>query len=283
MTLEQFYKEYPQQTIKINGQDFVYRYFKNEKAKETLVLLTGGIGLSDLFYNHFDRFAKDFSVITFDYLMCYPTMNELTDAMAELFKTLGIKVWLIGQSLGGATAQIMAKRHPECVEGMVLSNTSSLQNWGGSAEYFEGMKKRQTKSLRMIKFMPFGIVKKVMMKAVNLKVSKLPEEHREEFGKLADVMLEMLTKKYEIHMIKMLLDCGNHLGMEKKDFAFLDNKVLLILAEDDETFTAEVRQQLIDIMTNPTTVKDMGGGHLGAIMDVENYAVTVVDYIKGRV
>lgn len=283
MILEQFYKEYPQQTIKINGQDFVYRYYQNESAKETLVLLTGGIGLSDLFYNHFDRFAKDFSVITFDYLMCYPTMNELTDAMAELFKTLGIKVWLVGQSLGGATAQIMAKRHPECVEGIVLSNTSSLQNWGGSAEYFEGMKKRQTKSLRMMKFMPFGIVKKVMMKAINLKVAKLPEEHREEFGQLADVMLEMLTKKYEIHMTKMLLDCGNHLGMEKKDFAFLDNKVLLILAEDDETFTAEVRQQLIDIMTNPTEVKDMDGGHLGAIMDVENYAVTVVDYIKGRV
>lgn len=282
MILEQFYKEYPQQTIKINGQDFVYRYYQNESAKETLVLLTGGIGLSDLFYNHFDRFAKDFSVITFDYLMCYPTMNELTDAMAELFKTLGIKVWLVGQSLGGATAQIMAKRHPECVEGIVLSNTSSLQNWGGSAEYFEGMKKRQTKSLRMIKFMPFGIVKKVMMKAVNLKVSKLPEEHREEFGKLADVMLEMLTKKYEIHMIKMLLDCGNHLGMIKEDFTFLDDRVLLILAEDDETFTPEARQQLVDIMSNPTTIKDMGGGHLGPLMDIENYAAAVVDYIRGR-
>lgn len=283
MTLGRFYKEYPQQTMKINGQNFVYRYYKNATAKETLVLLTGGIGLSDLFYNHFDRFAKDFSVITFDYLMCYPSMAELTDAMAELFKALGLKVWLVGQSLGGATAQIMAKRHPECVEGMVLSNTVSLQNSGGSLEYFQGMKKRQTKSLRMIKLMPFGIVKKVMMKAVNLKVAKLPEEGREEFAQLADIMLEMLTKKYEIHMIQMLLNCEKHMGMVKEDFVFLDDKVLLILAEDDETFTAEARQQLVDIMTNPTTVKDMDGGHLGAIMDVENYAVAVVEYIRGRV
>lgn len=283
MTLEQFYKEYPQQTMKINGQNFVYRYYKNNEAKETLVLLTGGIGLSDLFYNHFERFAKDFSVITFDYLMCYPSMAELTDAMAELFKALELKVWLVGQSLGGATAQILAKRHPECVEGMVLSNTVSLQNSGGSLEYFQGMKKRQKKSLRMIKWMPFGIVKKVMMKAVNLKVAKLPEEGREEFAQLADIMLEMLTKKYEIHMIQMLLDCEKHMGMVKEDFVFLDDKVLLILAEDDETFTAEARQQLVDIMTNPTTVKDMDGGHLGAIMNVENYAVAVVEYIRGRV
>jgi len=282
MTLEQFYEKYPQKTMKINGQDFVFRYFKKEDAKATLVLLTGGIGLSDLFYNHFDCFAKDFSVITFDYLMCYPTMAEFSDAMAELFKVLGVKVWLVGQSLGGATAQIMAKRHPENVEGMVLSNTVALQNCGGSADYFMGMKRRQTRSRRMIQMMPFGLAKKGMKKAINAKVEKLPKEHREEFNQLAQVMFDTLSKKYELHMIDMLLDCEKHLGMEKKDFAFLKDRVLLILAEDDETFTAEARQQLVDMMSEPTTVKDMGGGHLGALMDVENYASTVVRYIEER-
>lgn len=282
MTLEQFYQKYPQQRMKINGQDFVYRYFKNEEAKSTLVLLTGGIGLSDLFYNHFERFTQDFSVITFDYLICYPTMAELTDAMAELFKRLGIKVWLVGQSLGGATAQIFAKRHPECTEGLVLSNTASLQNSGGALEYFEEMQRRQIKSRRLIKLMPFGVAKKAMMKAINLKVQKLPEESRKEFVQLAEILLAMLTKEHELHMIDMLLDCGRHLGMEKKDFAYLEDRVLLILAEDDETFTKEAKEQLVDIMTKPVAIKDMGGGHLGAIMDVENYAVAVVSYIKER-
>ena len=55
MTIEQFYKTYPQQTMKINGKNFRYRYHKNEDAKATLVLLTGGIGLSDLFYLHFQN------------------------------------------------------------------------------------------------------------------------------------------------------------------------------------------------------------------------------------
>lgn len=282
MTIEQFYQKYPQQTMKIKGQDFVYRYFKNENAKSTLVLLTGGIGLSDLFYNHFDRFAQDHSVITFDYLMCYPTMAELADAAAELFKALGVKVWLVGQSLGGAAAQVFAKRHPECINGLVLSNTVSLQPTGGSAEYFEGMKKRQTKSRRIIKLIPFGLAKKAMMKSIGKKVDKLPPEHREEFEQLAHIMMDMLTKKYELHMIDMLLDCGNYRNMTKKDFEFLADRVLLILADDDDTFSADAKQQLVDIMTEPTVKKDMDGGHLGALMDIENYAATVVSYIMER-
>ena len=282
MTLEQFYETYPQQTQKINGKDFVYRYHKKENSKATIVLLTGGIGLSDLFFMHFDRFAQDFSVITFDYLKCYPTMAEFADAVAELMKVLGIKVWLVGQSLGGAAAQIITKRHPEIVDGLVLSNTAAVQGCGGSLEYFDGMKKRQTKSRRMIKVIPWGLAKKAMMKAIAKKTDKLPPEHKTLFEDLADVMFQMLTKEHELHMIDMLIDCGNHLNIEKKDFVFLADRVMLVINEDDETFSAETKQQLIDFMTAPKVIKEKDGGHLGALMDVENYAASVVRYIKER-
>ena len=282
MTLEQFYKAYPQQTKKINGKDFVYRYYKNENAKSTLVLLTGGIGLSDLFFMHFERFAQDFSVLTFDYLACYPNWNEFSDAVAELIKALGIKVWLVGQSLGGAAAQIITKRYPEIVEGMVVSNTAAVQNEGSSKEYFEGMEKRQSKSRRLIKVMPFGLVKKVFIKAIRKKLEKLPPEHKELFESLIDAMMKMLTKEHELHMIDMLIDCGNHLDIEKKDFAFLSDRVMVVINEDDETFSTETKQQLIDVMTNPTVVKEESGGHLGALMDIENYAASVVGFIKER-
>ena len=83
-------------------------------------------------------------------------------------------------------------------------------------------------------------------------------------------------------MIDMLIDCGNHLNIEKKDFAFLADRVMLVINEDDETFSAETKQQLIDIMTAPKVIKEKDGGHLGALMDVENYAASVVNYIKER-
>ena len=54
MSLENFYQKYPQQTTELStGKLFTYRYYKNPKSKATIVLLTGGIGLSDLFYLHF--------------------------------------------------------------------------------------------------------------------------------------------------------------------------------------------------------------------------------------
>ena len=68
MNLEDFRRKYPAQTMTLdNGKTFTYRYYRNPKAAAAVVLLTGGIGLSDLFYRHFEWFAGDFSVLTFDY------------------------------------------------------------------------------------------------------------------------------------------------------------------------------------------------------------------------
>ena len=54
MSLEEFRRKYPAQTMTLgNGKSFTYRYYRNPEAAATVVLLTGGIGLSDLFYRPF--------------------------------------------------------------------------------------------------------------------------------------------------------------------------------------------------------------------------------------
>ena len=51
MTLAEFCRVYPTTAFTVSsGKLFTYRYYQNPQAKATLVLLTGGIGLSDLFY-----------------------------------------------------------------------------------------------------------------------------------------------------------------------------------------------------------------------------------------
>ncbi len=119
----EFDKSYPVQEMFINGAMFKYRYYDNKDAKETLVLLVGGLGLSDIGYRHFTRFAKNFSVITFDYNIHYKTIHELCQAIAELLKHLNKKVWITGQAFGGFVAQLMAIKHKDLVAGLVLSNT----------------------------------------------------------------------------------------------------------------------------------------------------------------
>ena len=286
MNLQEFIKKYPATTLRLkNGKDFTYRYYKNPNSTITLVLLTGGIGLSDLFYLHFERFAKDFSVITFDYQMQFADNREFAAATAELLSKLNVKAWLVGQSLGGIVAQIIAKNHPKVVEGLVLSNTCSLAKDMGDEAYCHVMKmvESEEKSKKMMKFIPFGLFKRLMKAAVMKKLADdLTAEQKSLMEGLCDAMLILLTKPYQLHMADFLVDVKNHLCMTRKDFEQWDDKVLLILSADDHTFNQACKNSLIALMPNPTVVTNILGGHLALLVKLDIYADTVSNYITGH-
>lgn len=129
--LASFCARYSQQTMQLpGGAEFSYRYYLDPVARATVVLLPGGIGLPDLFYLHFERFAEHYSVITFDYQEQFTTNAELARAVASLLDGLDKHVWLVGQSLGGVIAQIVAKFHPERIEGLVVQYVFAGSGYG---------------------------------------------------------------------------------------------------------------------------------------------------------
>ncbi len=275
-------EKYPQKTMKIAGHDFRYRYFKNDGSEVTFVLLTGGIGLSDLFFRHFTEFAKDYSVITFDYHTPYKDNKQLAQAISILLQTLGVKAYLVGQSLGGFVAQIVAKYYPDVVDGLILSNTGSLSvsmEVAGKRCLLE-MMDRQIKMLKLMKFIPFILVKKLMKKAVMKKLDNPTYLEIQMMTDLCDEMLLMLTKKYEVHMVKLLIDLKNYWNMVPEDFKKFEGKVLLILSQDDHTFNENVKKSLISIMPNPEVVTDITGGHLALMLKLDRYADTVRDFVS---
>lgn len=285
ITLKEFYEKYPAKIMKQGDKQFTYRYYKNPKGKATLVLLTGGIGLSDLFYLHFERFAKEFSVLTFDYQMDYADNREFADGVAKLLSFLGIRAWLVGQSLGGIVAQIIAKQYPEVVEGLVLSNTCSLAKDMGQEAYghLMNMIENQQKSKKLLKVIPFSLYKKLIKNVVmKKKTTDFTEEEKNLMEGLCDVMLALLTKPYELHMIDFLIDAQNHFGMVPEDFTRWDGKVLLLLSEDDDTFSQPVKDSLAAIMPHPTVITDITGGHLALLIRLDKYAQIVTGFIEER-
>lgn len=284
--LEYFNQKYPTQTTKLStGKLFTYRYYKKPKATETIVLLTGGIGLSDLFYLHFEKFAETFSVLTFDYQIQFKDNNEFAQAVAELLQILKEKVWLVGQSLGGIVAQIIAANYPENIEGMVLSNTCSLEKDMEEDAYLHlmNMIKSRQKSKKLLSVIPFTLYKKLIKWAVmKKKTENFSQEEKLLMENLCNVMVQLLTKPYEYHMIDFLIDAQNHFSMTQKTFQIWDNKVLLILSEDDNTFNQPCKDSLIRIMTNPTVVTDITGGHLALLVKLDKYVDTICDYIMRR-
>ena len=286
MTLTEFRRLYPAATITVSsGKKFTYRYHKNPEARATLVLLTGGIGLSDLFYRHFARFAGEFSVLTFDYQIQFADNVAFADAVSELLGHLQEKVWLVGQSLGGVVAQILAARHPEVVEGLVLSNTCSLsKDMSPSAHaHLMNMIKSQEKFKKLLSILPLSTVKQSIKRVVmDHKKGELTPTEKAVMEELCDIMMELLTKEYERHMIDLLIDAQNHLGMTNETFVPWDNRVLLMLSEDDTTFTQDCKDALIAVMPNPTVVTNLTGGHLALLFRLEEHIRCITEYISER-
>ncbi|ORX55463.1 hydrolase, alpha/beta domain protein [Piromyces finnis] len=285
--LQEFYEKFPNQThILNNGKSFTYRYYKNSNSKATLLLLTGGIGLSDLLFSHFDKFSKEYSVLVFDYQIHLSTIKELIDSISELLRFLNEKVWLVGQSLGGIISQIFAKQYPDQVEGMIISNSCSLPKdmKPESYECLSKMLKAQQSFKTILKFIPFSIVR-ILIKNSIKKMSKdcYTEEEKSIFKDFYELTDKQLKKEFENHMIDLLINTEQYMDMVPNDFKKWDDKVLLILSEDDETFNESCKKELVSIMSNPTVETKLTGGHLALVVKCEEYIKVVSGYINKRI
>lgn len=283
-SIEEYRAAYPLETLVVAGGEFPYRHIRNEGSAATVVCLVGGIGLSDLAWSLCARLSERFSVITFDYPERFGTLDELCDAIAELLARLGGRAYLLGQSLGGMIAQLVQARHPEVVRGLVLSNTGSLSADLGAAGLacYRGMMRRQRKALRLIRVMPFAFLKRSMRKGIEAKLRDNTEEEKRVMGGMLGITLELLTKRYELHMIRLLLDVECHLNAGKDDFSSLEDRVLILSDDDDATFNDDIKRALEASMPDPTVYRFARGGHLAPFLNVEETVRTVTDFITAR-
>ena len=203
--------------------------------------------------------------------------NDATaDAIAELIKYLKAEnVYYWGQSYGGLIAQIIAKRHPEVVKGLLLTSTASLSNNISFAgmECMVGMlnAKKEQKRYNMYRHFPMFLLP-VMM---NLAFKKYLKDKPDAYQAVKDMMEQLkpsMAKEYFCHMTSLLADLRNHMGTHhKEDFAFLKGRVLIIEPDDDNTFTADVKDALIDIMPSPAVIRKMEGGHLAMVFQPDAF------------
>lgn len=282
LNFEEFQEKYPLKKEIIDGKPFYYRHLQHETSKETLVLLVGGLGISDLGFTQMQGLFKEFSVITFDYHKNYPTLEELLAAIHGLLNKLDLKVWFVGQSLGGIFAQLLATKYPDICKGLVLSNTGCLSETMSETALEATMTtiENSKKSKKVVNLIPFNLFKKLISKKVMKKYgADFNTEEKEILLNFCSIMERTLEKSYEIHMIDLLLQLEDYLHSRAEDFAFLEGKVLLILSEDDHTFHTEVKEALIDLMPKPKVITDLTGGHLALLVRSEEYVNLISSFI----
>ena len=268
----------PVRTVKLSGGIFKYRYYRNPnpQVNATIVMLAGGSGMADGFFTIARSFMKRYSLISFNYPMDFKGNEATADAIAELIKYLKAEnVYYWGQSYGGLMAQMIAKRHPEVVRGLLLTSTASLSN----DISFEGMEcmvgmlnaKKEQKRYKTYQKFPMFLLPLMM----NLAFKKYLKDKPGAYDAVKEMMEQLkpdMTKEYFCHMTSLLADLRNYMGTHhKEDFAFLKGRVLIIEPDDDKTFTDDIKEALINIMPSPAVVRRMKGGHLAMIFNPDAF------------
>lgn len=284
----EYEKKAPLKVAKLKHGNFAYHYYKNENPKldVTLVFLAGGSGLGNSIFYLAEAFMSKYHLITFNYPMDFPNNAALADAMAELFTQIGAKnIYLIGQSYGGLLAQIVARRHPDMIKGLILSGTCSLS---GDIN-FEGMcnivdiihPKKVDKNIKMDKRIP-GFLLTPMFKLMCKRVLK-DKKSANLFSDIIDLCKDDLTNDYFVHMDMLLADLATEFGSHKpEDFIMFDHEVLIFFSKEDTIFCDNLKDALVSIMPNPVVIPDLKGGHLALLTSFDEYVSTLNSFLEDR-
>ncbi len=230
--------------------------------------------------------TKKYSLLTFNYPSGYSTNRSLADALAELLTKLDVhNVYLVGQSYGGLFAQVMAKQHPECVKGLILSGTCSMYNdltYHGIAEVVGLLNPQKLKkNLRVGGILPRGML--VFLMKAAFKKHAPDKKAAKELAEVIDRIKGSISKEYWRLMNTLLADLMNEYGTHKpEDFRFLRNEVLLIFSDEDLTFSDELKDTLVRLMPDPTVVRDIAGGHLALFSSFDQYVREISTFLNER-
>jgi len=129
---------------KINGTEIFFDVMGEKldsrtpsmKEKPTIIALHGGLGFDHGYLRPgIDFLSMAFNIIYVDYRghgrsshvpIESITLEQIADDVAELVNYLGLrKAFFLGHSAGGFVAQILALRHPEIVQGLILVSTGT--------------------------------------------------------------------------------------------------------------------------------------------------------------
>ncbi len=125
------FKNAPNKTIDVNGTPFVYREAGQKAAVPIILLHHLTAVLDDWDPKVVDGLAAEHYVVAFDSRgvggsggTTPATVAQMADDAVAFIKALGFtKVDLLGFSLGGFVAQVIAKEHPDLVRKLILAGT----------------------------------------------------------------------------------------------------------------------------------------------------------------
>jgi pimeloyl-ACP methyl ester carboxylesterase len=279
--ISEFQSKHDFSEINIDGIRF--RYILCGSGPKTLTLLAGGMGLAELNFAFIEKLEAEYRILAFDYPIGLDTNAALCDGIHKLLRKLEIeKTVFIGESFGGYLAQIIARKYPDITEGICLFSTAGL-----NADTIESLKKKYSGMAKpllwILGHIPYNWLKPLLIKASLRHMTRTTEEEYRYMKDFFTWAFRDYTGKFDVHMTSLLIDIMNQQPCRREEFAYLKGKVMLILPDDDGTFTPQMQADLISMFEDPYVVEHISGGHLSPILQTDKYAEKIIAFMNERI
>lgn len=268
-----FFNTHKFSKVTVLGHDF--QVVDAGSGKQTVVFLNG-MDIYHSWIKYVSALENDYRVIMMNYPVEVSKNDEMADLLHALFGKLGIeKPVLCGISDGGVLAQLYAKKYK--VGGLIMVSTLTVDS--------QYVKKNKIEKLvfplyRMyVEKLKFEKLKSMLIASVQRHFRNETEEEKAYGTSFLECVGSDENFRYSfIRALKATMDIFSMKHFEKKDFAYLNGKVLVLIPEND-VFEKEDSKKLVDIFTSPT-VKTTYGGHLGLVMRPEPYIDDMKEFLK---
>ncbi len=159
-------------------------------------------------------------------------------------------------------AQVIAKRHPTNVFGLILSSKGTISDTIiPSDKKHKKMIFVQKIGLSIGKILPYSWVKKAMRKKMNNYLKPIDTKYQQYIQDVFKAMIEGYPRERYNLMTKQRFTTD--------DFKTLKNKQLLIFSPTDQSFREDVRDELIALMPNPVVNRSLISGHVAIIIEID--------------
>lgn len=272
--LFRFRSSYPAKSIVVNGKS--WEYFAKGESDPTLVLLPGGIGVAEAWFDCMLEWQGDYRVIAISY-PAVDSVSEVISAIRAVLEREGAQqVALLGTSLGGYVAQALIRENPGTLTHAILANTGAA-----TPEYHRKLEKQYPIVRLLINRFTFGMIKSASRRKV-LEMLEFLKGEEQAFWRA--YMTDIIDNQYScgnmLTQFKVALDFARRYVSVATDAIPGKEKILIIEAEDDSAISRERRRKLKDLFPAAQVKTFQHGGHLLPITQRDEYISTISKFLK---
>jgi pimeloyl-ACP methyl ester carboxylesterase len=257
--LRAFRASYPCKSLTVAGVEWQYRVCGN--AARPLLLLPGGELVNDMGFDLASALAPRFRII----YPAYPrvrTLEDLADGVAAILRAEGIpRITVLGASFGGAVAQCLIRRHPDCIDRLILSNT------GVPLEHLVRGRKIANAVLSSL---PWPVLRSLLARSILKLLSAPPDELPFWRAYTSELFETRLSKADVMANLDIQLEYHRRFRFAPGDLANWPGKIFVI-ESDNDIFNADRRKALRDTYPQAPVHTFHGAGHAPAFSRASEY------------